>query len=115
MTQVQGGMATDPTLFLDAHYSIEKESDQVNCLFPSMLETAWLDSFTRPVPRCSLLSLSRCRAQRISEAPNPFVVGPSALLLHRARGCFANILQEQRTNTVAFAKAQWAGLCEDRD
>lgn len=69
----------------------------------------------RPVPHCSLLHPSTCIAPQTSEVPNPSVVGPSALLPPRAQGCFVKILQEQRKSTVAFAKAQWAGLCEDRD
>lgn len=95
-----------------AHFCVEKGFS----FSLQLWKQVGLDSLTRPVPHCSLLSPSKGRAQQTSEVPRPFVEGPSALLLPpRARGYFVKILQEHRKSTVAFAKTQWSGLREDRD
>lgn len=98
-----------------AHFCVEKESDPVDLLFP-FNSGDWLVL----IPSQGLFLTAACSVPPEAELnrllKSPFVEGPSALLLPpRARGCFVKILQEHRKSTVAFAKTQWAGLCEDRD
>lgn len=108
-------MATESTLFLDAHYSIEKESDQSVLFFHFDVGDSLILILSQGlflVAAC--LVLPDAELNRLLKSPVhlwwdllPSFIGLGAVLptFSRNRG----------HKHMAFAKAQWAGLCEDRD
>lgn len=104
------------SLVLSVNHCAAKESNSMISRVRSGSGNTLSPSRNLSVPNCPPYSVPPdAGLMRLTKAPNLSGGGPFVPLPRGAQGYFVKILQEKRKSAEAFAKAQWAGLSEDRD